>query len=451
MIGNVFVQQYYSIMSTTLDELYKFYNNGSTLHVCGVGVPPLPGADAMGDQTVRTQAGIHARFNQLGYRGKRCEVRTVDSSHSIGGSVVVMVTGAITDGGVDRRAFTQTFVLAPQEGGYYVLNDLVRFLGANEGADAAAAFQALQKAYGILSDPAKRKLFDKTGCTDQDSEAFWEAYQQYRTIYPEVNKEDIAAFAQKYRRSAEEKEDLRAFYTERGGDVSTLQAHIMVSRPEDAARFAAFFDAEIASGALPRTEAYDRTKHLCGQMPEEDDLEGGEDGEDEEEEEVGGEEQEFWDDDGMSDFIVDDESDLGEEEEEENEKNDQGRIVDSKPEVKKRKRGSGAAAPPSAPSSSSSATASSASSTSSSSKKKAKTGKATAAKKKVAKTRKTTKTAKKLKAKATKKPNKKKKKKTSKKKEDGGDDGMDSLRAMMLQRARNRHESMMDVMAAKYG
>ena len=138
MIGNVFVQQYYSIMSTTLDELYKFYNNGSTLHVCGVGVPPLPGADAMGDQTVRTQAGIHARFNQLGYRGKRCEVRTVDSSHSIGGSVVVMVTGAITDGGVDRRAFTQTFVLAPQEGGYYVLNDLVRFLGNNEGADVAA-------------------------------------------------------------------------------------------------------------------------------------------------------------------------------------------------------------------------------------------------------------------------------------------------------------------------
>ena len=143
MIGNVFVQQYYSIMSTTLDELYKFYNNGSTLHVCGVGVPPLPGADAMGDQTVRTQAGIHARFNQLGYRGKRCEVRTVDSSHSIGGSVVVMVTGAITDGGVDRRAFTQTFVLAPQEGGYYVLNDLVRFLGNDEGAAAVATDTAV--------------------------------------------------------------------------------------------------------------------------------------------------------------------------------------------------------------------------------------------------------------------------------------------------------------------
>jgi hypothetical protein len=70
MIGNVFVQQYYSIMSTTLDELYKFYNNGSTLHVCGVGVPPLPGADAMGDQTVRTQAG-RVCFNSRAFQPTR--------------------------------------------------------------------------------------------------------------------------------------------------------------------------------------------------------------------------------------------------------------------------------------------------------------------------------------------------------------------------------------------
>ena len=56
---------------------------------------------------------------------------------------MVMVTGAITDGGVDRRAFTQTFVLAPQEGGYYVLNDLVRFLGNDEGAAAVATDTAV--------------------------------------------------------------------------------------------------------------------------------------------------------------------------------------------------------------------------------------------------------------------------------------------------------------------
>ena len=44
MIGNVFVQQYYSIMAATLDELYKFYNNGSTLHVCGLACRRCPGS-----------------------------------------------------------------------------------------------------------------------------------------------------------------------------------------------------------------------------------------------------------------------------------------------------------------------------------------------------------------------------------------------------------------------
>ena len=106
-------------------------------------MPPLPGVDAGADQTVRTQAGIHARFQQLGYRGKRCEVATVDSSHSIGGSVVVMVTGAIVgaaEGSVERRErLRRPFVLAPQEGGYYVLNDIVRFVDAGPAPPAPRA------------------------------------------------------------------------------------------------------------------------------------------------------------------------------------------------------------------------------------------------------------------------------------------------------------------------
>lgn len=314
----------------------------------------------------------------------------------------------------------------------------------NPSADAAAAFQALQKAYGILSDPAKRKLFDKTGCTDQDSEAFWEAYQQYRTIYPEVNKEDIAAFAQKYRGSAEEEGDLRAFYTEKGGDMSTLQAHIMVSRLEDAERFQAFFDTQIASGALPRTEEYDRTKHLCGQMPEEDDLK-----EAEEQDNVD-EELEIEEDDGMSDFIVDDASDLEEDRDDlynSAHDDDPRGIADSKRISKKRKRESSASIASSSSSSSSPSSSilddesSAAKLSSLGSTKKAKTKKNAAAKQKIAQTQM---------AKANATAKRKKKKKPKQKKVADGDD-MDSLRAMMLQRARNRHESMIDTLAAKYG
>ena len=181
---------------------------------------------------------------------------------------------------------------------------------------SATAFQALSRAHGILADPRKRQLFDRTGCTDQDSEAFWEAYQQYRTIYPEVNKEDIEQFARKYRGSEEERSDLRAFYVKKDGDLSLLQVHIMLSRPEDAPRFVAFFEAEIARGALERTPAFDATKDACGKIPDEVDLEAAEE-EDEEDEELAAAAAAAEDDDeGMSDFIVDDASDLEEDGEE---------------------------------------------------------------------------------------------------------------------------------------
>ena len=47
-------------------------------------------------------------------------------------------------------------------------------------APTAEHFQALQAAYNILIDPVKRRRFDTTGCTDEESEGFWAAYREYR-------------------------------------------------------------------------------------------------------------------------------------------------------------------------------------------------------------------------------------------------------------------------------
>jgi curved DNA-binding protein CbpA len=182
----------------------------------------------------------------------------------------------------------------------------------NPAPDAAEAFQTLLKAYTILSDPEKRKLFDRTGCTDQDSEAFWEAYQQYRTIYPEVTKEDVEAFAKTYRHSEEEKKDLIEFYKKYNGNLSMLMAHIMCSVTEDAPRFIAFYESEINKGTLQRTELFDQTRNTCGNMDWDDEEDN--DGEycvgvesQEEEEEEEEDEEEVDDEDEMKDFIVDDE------------------------------------------------------------------------------------------------------------------------------------------------
>ncbi|MCO5607114.1 hypothetical protein L7F22_061306 [Adiantum nelumboides] len=66
----------------------------------------------------------------MGYEECKAEIVTVDSSRSIGSSVLVMVMGVMhmhrSNG---RRNFVQIFLLTPQErGGSYVLNDIFRYL-----------------------------------------------------------------------------------------------------------------------------------------------------------------------------------------------------------------------------------------------------------------------------------------------------------------------------------
>ncbi len=56
------------------------------------------------------------------------EIETADAQLSHQDGVLIVVTGSLTSEGICRR-FTQSFFLAPQEsGGYVVLNDIFRFI-----------------------------------------------------------------------------------------------------------------------------------------------------------------------------------------------------------------------------------------------------------------------------------------------------------------------------------
>jgi hypothetical protein len=61
--------------------------------------------------TVRTQRGIHNKVMSLGYDQQKAEIKSVDSLHSLGGSVVVMVAGALSNtkaGAHTRPLFSST-------------------------------------------------------------------------------------------------------------------------------------------------------------------------------------------------------------------------------------------------------------------------------------------------------------------------------------------------------
>ncbi|CAA7400615.1 unnamed protein product [Spirodela intermedia] len=58
------------------------------------------------------------------------EILTVDAQESYNGGVLILVTGHLTGKDNVKRSFTQTFFLAPQEKGYFVLNDIFRYTDA---------------------------------------------------------------------------------------------------------------------------------------------------------------------------------------------------------------------------------------------------------------------------------------------------------------------------------
>ncbi|KAF0932080.1 hypothetical protein E2562_007878 [Oryza meyeriana var. granulata] len=120
VVGNAFVQQYYQILHQSPDLVFRFYQDASRL-----GRPP---ADRYGDMvSVTTMEAINEKIMAMDM--SRAEIKTVDSQESLGGGFTVLVTGLLTGCDGLRREFSQSFFLAPQEKGYFVLNDMFRYVG----------------------------------------------------------------------------------------------------------------------------------------------------------------------------------------------------------------------------------------------------------------------------------------------------------------------------------
>lgn len=61
------------------------------------------------------------------YKNCLVEVKTTDAQESQDGGILVAVTGCLTGKDDVKKNFCQTFFLAKQANGYYVLNDILRF------------------------------------------------------------------------------------------------------------------------------------------------------------------------------------------------------------------------------------------------------------------------------------------------------------------------------------
>lgn len=128
-VGWLFVPQYYTFLNNDPSKLHCFYSKRSTL-VHGIEQEEVP--LCIGQQQ------IHEKIVSLGYQDAKVFVSNVDSQASAAGGIIIQVLGEMSNKGGAWRKFAQTFFLAEQPNGYFVLNDIFRYLKDEEEAEEEA-------------------------------------------------------------------------------------------------------------------------------------------------------------------------------------------------------------------------------------------------------------------------------------------------------------------------
>lgn len=129
-VGDVSAQfnlEFYNTMSRRPDHLHGFYGKQSQLVHSIEGDLEAP--------ICTTLETIHARILAMGYQGARIVVESIDAQASLNGGIFILTTGNMKLKNGATKRFVQSFFLAEQPSGYYILNDCFRFV---DGAAAVA-------------------------------------------------------------------------------------------------------------------------------------------------------------------------------------------------------------------------------------------------------------------------------------------------------------------------
>ena len=95
------------------------------------------------------QKEIHNKITSLGFEDCKVFIHSVDAQSSANGGIIIQVIGEMSNRGEPWKKFVQTFFLAEQPNGYFVLNDIFRFLKeetveSDEGEPEQATTEAEQ-------------------------------------------------------------------------------------------------------------------------------------------------------------------------------------------------------------------------------------------------------------------------------------------------------------------
>lgn len=130
----------------------------------------------------------------------------------------------------------------------------------NSSVEAKETFQRVGQAYEVLSDPARRRLYDETGIIEAggggEAAANWGAY--FRELFQRVTFADLDAFKATYIGSAEEYEDVLAGYMKYHGDIAKVSESVFFGDVESEGRYLEIIERAVSKGIVPQFDAYQK-------------------------------------------------------------------------------------------------------------------------------------------------------------------------------------------------
>ncbi|KAK7428548.1 hypothetical protein QQZ08_004986 [Neonectria magnoliae] len=143
-VGWYFVEQYYTTLSKSPEKLHLFYGKRSQF---------VYGLEAeVANVSVGRQA-IQERIKALDFQDCKVRVSNVDSQASFD-NIVIQVIGETSNKAGEPKKFVQTFVLAQQPSGYFVLNDILRYIDEETDDESAEAAEETVEETEVATEPA---------------------------------------------------------------------------------------------------------------------------------------------------------------------------------------------------------------------------------------------------------------------------------------------------------
>lgn len=122
--------------------------------------------------------------------------------------------------------------------------------------EATEKFKVLGKIHCILSEKAKRDIYDETGEFDEESDSGFNWLEYWRSLFKKITIEDIQNYEREYIGSETELRDIRRSYEGGKGNIDFLYEHVPFLNFENEERVCGIIKDLIAKGELPEYKQF---------------------------------------------------------------------------------------------------------------------------------------------------------------------------------------------------